>query len=192
MPFVRSLQPTRCHEHPPVFRFPGLVLSHFRSPLHAPPRPRARLRAPDTTRSTSTPGLRCRNARPQVMPRLGAAVTSCVATPSSRESPPALRRGDPRLLVRQCASRRAGTLTSPVALRLSRARRPDVDPTPRTHPLAVRQHRAVLSPERLPSKDPRGFFRLVQPASSPWPPPFPRLRRRSTASNSRSRARGAR
>jgi hypothetical protein len=38
MPFVRSLQPTRCHEYPPVFRFPGLVLSHCRSPLHPSPR----------------------------------------------------------------------------------------------------------------------------------------------------------
>jgi hypothetical protein len=40
------------------------------------PLPRARLRAPDTTRSTSTPELRCRKPRPQVMLQLGAAVTS--------------------------------------------------------------------------------------------------------------------
>lgn len=43
----RSLQPTRCHEYPPVFRLPGMVLAHFCSRLPSPPQTRTRLRAPE-------------------------------------------------------------------------------------------------------------------------------------------------
>jgi len=60
---------------------------------------------------------------------------------------------------------------------------------PRTNPLAVRQHRAVVSPERLPSMNPRSARRLIQPTSSSEPPLLLWLRRRCAASNPRSRTR---
>jgi hypothetical protein len=53
---------------------------------------------------------------------------------------------------------------------------------PRTHPLAVRQHRAVVSPEHLPSTDPSPV-RRASPSRNRRPPLLPRLGRRGTASD---------
>jgi hypothetical protein len=53
---------------------------------------------------------------------------------------------------------------------------------PRTHPLAMRQHRAVVSPEHLPSIDPSPA-RRASPSRNRRPPLLIRLGRRSTASD---------
>lgn len=150
----RSLQPTRCHEYPPVFRLPSVVLAHFRSRLHSTALSHARLRVPDTARSASTPGLRCRRARPQVMLRLGAAVTSCdpVHPLSSRPASCSLA-SDPRARVRR--AHEPDVRAADVLCRAAASDPPERNQTPRHRgptPLAVRQHRAVDEP-RTPSLD---------------------------------------
>lgn len=130
----RSLQPTRCHEYPPVFRFPSVVLAHFRSRLHSTALSHARLRVPDTARSASTPGLRCRRARPQVMLQLGAAVTSCDLVHPLCSRPATSRWRTTRARVfGERTSRMDKPLTFSVApLPLIRRSEPDAS-TPRTH-----------------------------------------------------------
>lgn len=189
----RSLQPTRCHEYPPIFRFPSMVLAHFRSPLHPPPRHaracvRRTRRAPHRRRV-----LRCRMAWPQAVLRLGAADTSYDSCRPPRGDRPRMVCGDPRALVWQHASRTTGPMTLPVMPRL--AMHPKSAPsvtTPRTPPLPVRQHRTAGGPKRLPPMDPpsarQPFGRLLLGSRHCCPG----LAARCAASNSRSRARSAR
>lgn len=187
---LRSLQPTRCHEYPPVFRLPGMVLAHFRSRLHASPsHTRAcvcRTRRDPRRRRASVAGRH----RPQVALRLGAAVTSYVPIrPPDDEVACACADKRPE---RACSATRepdgwAADVPCRTAARPTRGR--DGATAPRTNPLAVRQHRAVVSPERLPSINPRSARRLIQPTSSSEPPLLLWLRRRCAASNTRSRTR---
>lgn len=149
-----------------------------------------RLRVPDTTRSTSTPGFRCRKAPTPSGAAVGRRSHQLRPSPSSRKE--VVCAGADNGPVRACSATRepdgwAADVPCRTAARPTRGK--DGAAAPRTHPLAVRQHRAVVSPERLPSIDPRSARRLVQPASSSEPPLLLWLRRRCAASNTRLRTR---
>jgi hypothetical protein len=149
-----------------------------------------RLRVPDTTRSTSTPGFRCRKAPTPSGAAVGRRSHQLRPNPSSRDEVACAGAG--KRPERACSATRepdgwAADVPCHTAARPTRGR--DGATAPRTNPLTVRQHRAVVSPERLPSMNPRSARRLIQPTSSSEPPLLLWLRRRCAASNTRSRTR---
>lgn len=147
----------------------------------------ARLRVPDTASSASTPGFRCRKFRPQVELRLGAAVTSC-----DRDRPlfsrPATTDGDERpgrvFSTAHEPDEHVADVLCRTTARLAGANR---TVAPRTH-----SSRGAPTPRGC---EPRTPFLDESPNTSGLstvgsePPLLPRFRRRSAASNTRSRTR---
>ena len=184
---LRSLQPTRCHEYPPVFRFPSVVLAHFRSRLHQPP--------------SHTRACACRTRRVMLRRRVSVAGNSdpkwsCGWAP---QSPAAIMialscRGSPPRSGGERPGRVFSTAHEPdehvadvlcrTTVRLAGATR---TVAPRTH-----SSRGAPTPRGC---EPRTPFLDESPNAHglatvcPEPPLLPQLRRRSAASNTRSRTR---
>lgn len=164
---LRSLQPTRCHEYPSVFRLPSLVLAHFRSPSHAPSPIRARLHAVGHDPIHADAALPLPENTAPSDAAVGAAATSYDPVPPSRIG--AIRLSvecDPRALVRMTREPDGRVADALCRAAVRTHARCAVATVPRALPLAVRQHRAVMSPERLPSKSPQV---LDQPSGRPAP-----------------------
>jgi hypothetical protein len=199
---LRSLQPTSCHEYPPISQLPSVALARFRSLLRPPPlhacaytrwKRRARLRRRRTIAGTPTPGGDAIVRRVHQLRHLPPSRLRRSLDETQLEGGlPAFLRGERP--VRACSASHepdghaAGVLCR--APDTARRSEPALE-APRTHPLAMRQHRAVMSPERLPSIDPSNA-RRASPPHFPWPPLLPRFGRRGAASDMGLRARGAR
>jgi len=189
----RSLQPTSIHEHPLTSRLPSMALARF-WPMRRPPAHFACACTRWNRRNSApTPCHRCRRPGPQVMTRLGVAFTCCeTLRPPPWEGRPAFCGGLRPVRACSAASEPVGRIADALCRAPDTTHRsgPALE-TPRTHPLVVRQHRAVVSPEHLPSTGPSPV-RRASPSRNRRPPLLPRLGRRGTASDMGWRARGAR
>lgn len=183
---LRSLQPTRCHEYPPVFRFPSVMLAHFRSRLHEPPRHtracacrtrRVRLRRRVSVAGNSDPRWSCGWA-----PQAPAAI---VIDLSCGGPSPRMVTSDPGACFQLRTSRTNTSLTFSVAP-------PSIAETIRTVAPRTHSSRGAPTPRGC---EPRTPFLDESPDTpglatvGPEPPLLPQLRRRSAASNTRSRTR---
>lgn len=153
---------------------------------------RVRLHALKAQSSSSTPGCCCQPRQPQVAPRLCVAATSFGTFYPPFSGAPARNgaRADPRLL--SSAAHEPGRRTDDALCRASERDSPKRagSEEPRVPPLAMRQHRAVMSPERLSSKDPPDATEQAR-RSSDGRHDYPGLATEAPLPTRISRARGA-